>query len=262
VQHLKRQNQGWLTVVSKEIFNKLFSAVCAIGLRRVDIEQHKREILSPHFEIVGTGFAIDSEHVLTNRHVLESVRALMASNDYPDDSFMVQFITVEGSEFTVNYCEAGDAGLCSAEDEDVGFIKVRALGSHVDRAVTFGAADEIYPGQPLAILGYADGTKLQQANFGRVFDEEISRFGPVLQQGYLSAVAPMHGCASPKRLLLDIRTTGGLSGAPVFLPNTGDVIGIHFASNKTTTAFSLPLDNSRVQQYKENFKASLAALTA
>ncbi len=233
-------------------------SVCALGVRLVDQEQHMREPTAPHFQIIGTGFAVDHNLVLTNRHVLEAMRRHIETNGYDHDDLMAQFITPKVDGWSVHFCRIGGVGLCATLDEDVGLIQLPGLSELGSRAVKLGTLSKLKIGQALGLLGYADGERLQQANQGEVFNEELYRFGPILQQGYLSAVAPMHGCGVVNRLLLDIRTTGGLSGSPVFSPETGEVFGVHFASNKTTTAFALPLDVQRVTTYRKYFYESLA----
>lgn len=244
-------------MISQDVVSKIYSSVCALGIRRVDAEQHQNEPIAPHFEIIGTGFAIGSGLVITNRHVLQSMRQHMESNDYDHESLSAQFVTLKPNGWSLHFCAIGSVGLCNDPDEDIGLLYLPGLGTLGNRSVSFGNPGKLLLGQSLAILGYADGKILHQPNFGDVFDEELYRFGPILQQGYLSAVAPIHGCNVVTRLLLDIRTTSGLSGSPVFNPDNGEVIGIHFASNKTTTAFAVPLDAERVQSYVSNFDTSL-----
>jgi len=247
-------------MLNHKAISELQLSVCALGLRRVDAEQHKVEPIAPHFEIIGTGFAISPELVITNRHVLESVKAKLSCGAYEPDSFLAQFITLKPDGWSVHFCNVGDVGLCNSLEEDVGLLHVPGLASLGERTVKFGIPEKLNLGEGLAILGYADGSILHQPSYGKVFDEDLYRFGPVLQQGYLSAIAPAFGCGVVTRLLLDIRTTNGLSGSPVFSPNTGEVIGIHFASNKTTTAFAVPLDTVRIQAYINNFLDSIKAI--
>ena len=245
-------------MASQDIVAAMHRSVCAIGVRLVDQEQHMREPTAPHFQIIGTGFAIDNKLVLTNRHVLEAMKRHIETKGYDHDDLTVQFVTPKTDGWSLHFCRVGGVGLCATPEEDVGLIQLPGLSELGARAVNFGHPPALKIGQALGLLGYADGERLQQANHGAVLNEELYRFGPILQQGYLSAVAPMHGCGVVNRLLLDIRTTGGLSGSPVFSPETGEVVGVHFASNKTTTAFAVPLDAARVDVYRHNFYEGLA----
>jgi hypothetical protein len=58
-------------------------------------------------------------------------------------------------------------------------------------------------------------------------ERRVYRLGPVLQRGYLSALAPFDGSPTADRLLLDLRTSPGMSGGPVFEPYKGTVIGLN-----------------------------------
>lgn len=245
-------------MISQDIITAMHRSVCAVGVRLVEPDQRMREPTAPHFHIIGTGFAIDDNLVLTNRHVLEAMQRHMEVNGYNHGDLTAQFITPKADGWSLHFCRIGGVGICATPEEDVGLLQLPGLAELGNRAVRFGAPSNLLIGQSLVLLGYADGERLQQANHGQVFNEELYRFGPILQQGYLSAVAPLHGCGVVNKLLLDIRTTGGLSGSPVFSPETGKVFGIHFASNKTTTAFAVPLDADRVDVYRKNFYESLA----
>ena len=54
-------------------------------------------------------------------------------------------------------------------------------------------------GQPIGVIGYAYGTDLLSSEGDIVFD----RFGPIFQQGYISAVAPIDDISDPDKFLLD-----------------------------------------------------------
>jgi S1-C subfamily serine protease len=84
------------------------------------------------------------------------------------------------------------------------------------------------------------------------------RFGPMIQQGYVSGLSPFAGSDSPEEILLDVRTGVGMSGSPVVRSGTGEVIGIQYESlfDKnaiTTTSFGIPLDSSRVSAWLVEF---------
>jgi hypothetical protein len=65
---------------------------------------------------------------------------------------------------------------------------------------------------------------------------------------------------SPDEILLDVRTPGGMSGAPIFRPSNGEVVGIHYAGWEATTALGLPLIQTQVdswiEQHNEHLKIS------
>ena len=90
-------------------------------------------------------------------------------------------------------------------------------------------------GKDVGTFGYPYGEELLERK-GRIY-----RFGPILQQGYISAIAPFDTPGAIEELLLDMRAHKGMSGSPVFLPESGDVIGIIYESWEPTAAFALPL---------------------
>ena len=89
---------------------------------------------------------------------------------------------------------------------------------------------------------------------------KIYRWGPVFQQGSISAISPFDGTLEPDEILLDVRTAGGMSGAPIFRPSNAEVIGIHYAGWEATTALGIPLTqievNTWIAQYDEILKSS------
>ncbi len=89
---------------------------------------------------------------------------------------------------------------------------------------------------------------LQKKDGSRVY-----RWGPVLQQGYISAVSPFEKANPPNEILLDARIAGGMSGAPVFRPSDGTVIGIVYEAWEATTALALPLDTQIVQNFLQQY---------
>jgi hypothetical protein len=63
---------------------------------------------------------------------------------------------------------------------------------------------------------------------------------------YISAIAPYDEGVVVERILLDLRTSPGMNGSPVFDAATGRVIGIHDAGSELITAFAIPLDQKTV----------------
>lgn len=49
-----------------------------------------------------------------------------------------------------------------------------------------------------------------------------------------------------EEILLDVRTAGGMSGAPIFRLETGDVTGVHYAGIEATTTFGIPVTSDMV----------------
>ena len=72
-------------------------------------------------------------------------------------------------------------------------------------------------------------------------------------EGHISAVSPFDTTGVPDEILLDVRTAPGMSGAPIFRPASGRVIGVHYAGIEATTAFGIPLSNAIVESALSKF---------
>lgn len=94
------------------------------------------------------------------------------------------------------------------------------------------------------MYGYAFGEALLKREVGE--REKIYRFGPILQQGFISGIAPFDHAPNIDRLLLDVRTTKGMSGSPVFDPRTGRVHALHTSGIEDTVAFGIPISSDIV----------------
>jgi hypothetical protein len=79
---------------------------------------------------------------------------------------------------------------------------------------------------------------------------KVYRWRPVVQRGFISAISPFDTTTEPDEILLDVRTTNGMSGAPIFRPSNGEVIGIHHSGwDDKTTALGLPLTKQNVNAW-------------
>ena len=64
----------------------------------------------------------------------------------------------------------------------------------------------------------------------------------------ISGVAPFD-VANSRNItvfLTDLNSAGGMSGSPVFTPEDGKVVGLHFAGVEGTVGCALPVDQVRV----------------
>jgi hypothetical protein len=108
------------------------------------------------------------------------------------------------------------------EDLDVAVLEfVSPAGETVPpEPVTIAGPDyRATVGEPIGICGYAHGTVLLREG------KEVSRFGPLAQQGIISAISPFD-VSDPNLLLLDLTTAPAASGSPVFRLEDAAVVGI------------------------------------
>lgn len=106
--------------------------------------------------------------------------------------------------------------------------------------------------EEVAVCGYPYGEAMLQR------DRKVYRWGPVVQQGHVSAVSPFDGVPDnylPNELLLDVRIAGGMSGGPILRPRDGRVVGIVHSTWESTTALGLPLIASVVDGWLSQFSA-------
>lgn len=184
--------------------------------------------------IFGTGFLVDEGIVVTNDHVVREISKLPKPPDCPPDVWPVQcllwhFIPEKGLatislEVTglmrIGKMETGEA-YYGPPKPDLAFVRVKMKG--LPKANVKYDLKEIKEGQEIATAGFPMGTKTLMA-FGY-----LHQLTPTLQKGIISAVLPFE-CESPHAIMINVMAQGGASGSPVFLPDTGDVIGVLYAS--------------------------------
>jgi Trypsin-like peptidase domain len=131
---------------------------------------------------------------------------------------------------------------------DVGLIEFRR-GDEADFdscvPVEFGSLETVAVGGDVAVCGFPFGNALLRGNGG------LWRFGPVVHRGLISAVAPFEvtNARNITAFLTDLNSAGGMSGSPVFIPDDGKVIGLHFAGAEGTVGCALPVDRTRVDSW-------------
>ena len=240
----------------KEIISKVTNGVCAIGYLSVPLTEYRKDTHSPFFHVIGTGFLVRSTTAITNRHVIEGLFESQANIGFPSTQFFISFIVPDGKGSFQNTVRM-IRHFAALDTPDIGFVEF-----HIVHEKHF---ENIYPlpitntndfklTEEVAICGYPYGTAMLKRG------SKIYRWGPVIQQGSISAISPFDGAENPDEILLDVRTAGGMSGAPIFRPSNGEVIGIHYAGWEATTALGLPLTQSEVDAwialFDENRKAS------
>ena len=145
------------------------------------------------------------------------------------------------------------------DNSDIGFIEFHIVHENHFEDIHPLPLAPIYDfklTEEVAICGYPYGTAMLMR------DTKIYRWGPVIQQGSISCDFSFDGTVNPDEILLDVRTAGGMSGAPIFRPSNGEVIGVHYAGWEATTALGLPLTQSDVDKWLSLFDEQLKTLMA
>lgn len=233
-------------MIPEPVLARIRDGTCAVGYLTVPLEVYKRDPLKPFFKVVGTGFLVRPDTAVTNRHVIEGLLEDQLDLGFPDKQRMVLFVASgrSGLQVVIRMMRAlhvhGDPNI------DVGFIQFqREPVAQFKGIEPFECQDNWKAAvtEEVAVCGYPYGHAMLQRG-GTVY-----RWGPVVQQGHISAVSPFDSLQRsmiPSELLLDVRVAEGMSGAAVFRPSDGRVLGIVHSACEATTALALPLTNAIV----------------
>ena len=193
------------------------------------------------FAFVGTGFAVDSETLVTNGHVID---ALIEWNDVVED-----FNRTNGTEWTSSWVVVQNLAISFDESEfffieyywnhpdwdgdtrspDVGLLYIWE-GGYISRRVTLATSNEarrLRVGAPIATLGFPG--ELQGG-------DDLSKLFPIatFKNGTISALRPRYedeSYSAPRDTYIvqhNFDITGGTSGSPIF-DASGKVVAINNA---------------------------------
>jgi len=203
----------------------------------------------PEFpSIFGTDFIIDDGIVVTNEHVIKEFSKLPKPSDCPSDLWPVDCLLLhyipDIGVVLISIDVIGVMGISQMEHgkvyygppkPDVAFVHVKMKNlPHVKVEYNL---KEIKEGKDIATAGFPMGTDTLTA------PGYLHQLTPTLQKGIISAVLPFQ-CEAPHALMINVMVQGGASGSPVFLPETGEVIGVLYAGLEETrhTKTGLPYE--------------------
>lgn len=183
--------------------------------------------------IFGTGYVIQEDGIIaTNQHVVDAFKKFQNAPGADKDSWPVIAILFhmidEGMiEIPLEVIGVGviktfkPGGVYYGPPKpDLAIVHVKARGLP---ALNVDGDAEIVEGMAVATAGYPMGSDLLTA------PGWLHQLCPTLQQGIVSAVLPF-SAPKPHGISLNIMIQTGASGSPVFLPDSGSVIGTVFAS--------------------------------
>lgn len=211
--------------------------MCAVGYLTGSVDDFNRDRFSWLFRILGSGFLISDDTVMTCRHVIEN-RNDEKGIPIPAASKGVMFLDLNQVKpvfLQINQSRiVPKPGYPGFADWDVGFLQIdpsQFAASHQFAAVKTSPASHLAIRRRVGSLGYLLGNDLlsREPDEDGIFNTPQNwRLGPILLQGCLSAVVP-HDAFPPSQyedLLLQMTSERYMSGAPVFDPETGDLIGM------------------------------------
>ena len=183
--------------------------------------------------IFGTGYVVNEDGIIaTNQHVVDAFKKYAHPPGAEEDSWPVcamLFHRIDEGIVDIPLEVLGVGVIKSFEPgevyygppkPDLAFVHVKARGLP---AVTVDGNMEIKEGMSVATAGFPMGSDLLTA------PGWLHQISPTLQQGIVSAVQPF-AAPKPHGYSLNIMIQGGASGSPVFIPETGAVVGTVYAS--------------------------------
>lgn len=224
-------------------YRELRRSTCAVFLFNADPRDPSMNFQTAPLEVLGTGFLVADGMVLTNRHVAVKLEAAREKALLPENRRFLAFCEPQSAKFlsiksisvthmTFLTNAALDLAILYFSPPDEPFWK----GLRPVTVAPFSAQ----PGDEVGVVGFPFGESYFERDEGDT-ERKRYRFGPVLQRGWVSGIAPFDESEVVDRLLLDVRTTVGMSGGPVFRPFDGTVIGIHFGGRGQIAAYAVPL---------------------
>jgi endonuclease G len=191
----------------------------------------------------GTGWLIDKDIAVTNRHVA----SIFAELDWSGGFTFRRGAFAEDMESRLDYVRQRDDGgikrradvigvlyIAGAREPDIAFLKVQTHDELTPLELFTGRVE---PGTPIAAIGYPakDGGRndpvLMNSLFGGVYD--VKRFSPGLVTGHEDG---------GKNLLADYTSLGGNSGSPVIRLGDGKAVGLHFAGRFREANYAIASD--------------------
>ncbi|MEX2557652.1 MAG: serine protease [Actinomycetota bacterium] len=197
-----------------------------------------------------TAFLVRPKVLVTNRHVIEEIAAehLQTGNH---DHWYVEFLYPQagGTGWSqtfrrIDWIFALNSGGTGPLDVGLLTVRLNPNDSEPVEPVKLGNLNSVRAGAEVALAGYPLGDEL-------LTGPSVTRFGPVVHAGIISAVAP-YDTVDPRNIttfLTDINTAPGMSGSPVFFPDTGEVVGLHYAGVQGTLGCAVPVDELRVSSW-------------
>jgi hypothetical protein len=160
-----------------------------------------------------------------------------------DTQKLLQFVYPVAGGWHQAFCVVKATGVILHPQLDVGLIEFHRRPDEefeTCKPVTFATLTELEIGDSIGVCGYPWGKELLER------DGRVARFGPVFQQGSVSALAPFDRNTPITEILLDVRTINGMSGSPVFRPEDGNVVGVLWGGKEPVVSLAVPLENEIV----------------
>lgn len=233
-----------MSTAFRDVVAKIKPAVVGLGML-----EDERDPLS--VVIVGTGFVVHPNGwIMTNRHVAELfmterdgvigvrnaiARAVLFVDSTGEEIPHVGQKAVSGfgaAPFPIIEVAfppaAGDGDLHYESVPDLAVCRIsteKLHRAHLEQLpfLPLGDSTKVREGDEVGICGFPLGLTLPR-------DNKMRQMTAIVQRGVIAAVLPWSGIPNPHAFQLDININGGSSGSPLFLADTGEIVGVVFAA--------------------------------
>ncbi|MDP8218797.1 MAG: serine protease [Candidatus Theseobacter exili] len=252
-----------IDVIPEDVIKKMKLSTCSVLFMPVKHEEIKglelrKTIPFPETRVIGTGFLVRDNIILTNRHVVEVILQYQKKYGH-HDNWYIQFAYPDGDNWSETFRQIKSLFVLVDPHGgrfDVGLLTFNRNQNEMKgcKPLEFGALSSISVGIDIALSGFPFGNEiLNNSQFG------ILRSGAVIHEGIISGIAP-HDNTAPRDItmfLCDLNSAPGMSGAPVFIPGNGKTIGLFYAGVPGILGHAIPIDKKRVDGWINIFNEFL-----
>lgn len=216
-------------MIEQQMVARLRGATCAVGY--LQGTPHAYASARDVFAVLGTGFLVRETTVMTNRHVLQRLHEIQSQKGFDNSRRCLSFVRPgkgSGGDLKEALLTAKSHGFVENPELDIGFIEIaRPSGEEFQDWIPLKITESICisTGMPVGLMGYPYGRDLLNVR-DTSGQRRLERWGPVLNQGYVSSVAPLDGVSIVDGFTLDVRCAKGMSGSPIFKADDGIVVGL------------------------------------
>ncbi len=251
-----------MTAFTDELAARMRATVCAIGYLKMGagLEPNLRE---PNFHVFGSGFVVRPGTILTTRRNVLGLRSEVDNKGIPRDRCRVLFEPRAENGWQQYVCPLSHFGWVQNYTQDIALLDYLAPpGAFAVPAVPIDFIEPfaVAVGQPVATAGYAFSAAALDwdSDAGKPY---LYRVGPLVQQGFVSAISPYETSRKVDRLFLDLRSSPAMNGAPVVDLGTGLVIAVLFDTLERVSALAAPLDRPAVRSLLASHDSTRPTMT-